>query len=524
MKLVGVLLCLPLLAILPEVATPGALAVWLDLPRLAALLADTLLLSGLTLAFALPPAALLAVLLERTDLPGRGLCRLLLLPMMWLPAEVAATLWQNLLTAFAPGEVWVRGLLPAAWIHATIALPWVTFLLCLGLRSVDPEVEQQGLLSLGPWGVLRRLSWPASSPLPRLALVLVLLQTTGEIAVSDQMNVRTFAGEVYTQFVLDRDRLGRATLLCLPQMLLMFWLLLGVASRLPGTIASHECRPVLVPVRRYRRLASLGLLAIPLVLYGLPLLLLVLQAGSTRGPTTFRLGGLFDSLAGIVRTRGGVVLDSAVWSLATGLLTAGFALGIAIAARLSGARGWVAVAMLILLAVPGPVLGYGIKTLIARLIDLEESLGVSHGPLRYWLYDEPNGLPVLLAQGWRFLPLAWLILDSAVRSIPGEVLDSATTLGANRRVLIARAIVPTVRGSYAIAVLVVSALSIGEVAGSKMVQIPGRETFASEVFNQLHYGVSSTLSGLCLVLVLLVLGIVSIGGALRGRSGVNVPE
>lgn len=525
MKLLSLVLCLPLFLVLAEAVTPGAFAVWLDFPRLALLLADTLLLSALAFAFAFPIALVLAVLLERTDLPGRGLCLWLLLPMLAMPAEVTATLWQNLLTMLIPGEVWVRGMLPAAWIHAMIALPWVTGCLCLGLRSVGPEIEQEGLLHLSPWAVLLRLSWRASAPFPRVALVLVLLQTMGEIAVSDQMNVRTFAGEVYTQFVMDRDRLGRASLLCVPQMLLLLWLLQGIAPRLPGGITSNERRPPLLPVRHYRRFKSLAMLAIPGVLYGLPLVLLVLQAGSARGPTTFRCGGLTDNLGGIVRTRGAVVVDSSLWAIATGLLTAWLALAIALSTRSRpAARRRMRVIMLMLLAMPGPVLGYGIKSLISRLIDLEEWVGIVDGPVRYWLYDEPNPLPVLLAQGWRFLPLAWLLLDAAVRAVPADVVESARSLGADRRTLLWRVLLPTLRGPYIVAAAAVAALSLGEVAGSKMVQIPGRETFAAEVFNQLHYGVSSTLSGLCLAMVLVVSAVAGAGGWVFARFGSNRGE
>ena len=59
--------------------------------------------ASLVMVLAMPIGIALAVLLERTDLPARNACRLLLLPMMWLPAEVTAIQWQNLLTLAIPG-------------------------------------------------------------------------------------------------------------------------------------------------------------------------------------------------------------------------------------------------------------------------------------------------------------------------------------------------------------------------------------------------------------------------------------
>jgi ABC-type Fe3+ transport system permease subunit len=65
------------------------------------------------------------------------------------------------------------------------------------------------------------------------------------------------------------------------------------------------------------------------------------------------------------------------------------------------------------------------------------------------------------------------------------------------------------------AVWAVAVLSLGELGASKLVCTPGAQTFAHEVFNQMHYGVTNDLAALCLVL----LGMVILGGAVVAACG-----
>ena len=81
------------------------------------------------------------------------------------------------------------------------------------------------------------MSLRQAAPAVGLAAVWVALQTAGEITVTDLGMVRTFAEEVYTQFVTDSPAaLGRAVALALPMttaaVLVVGILLRGWAGRL----------------------------------------------------------------------------------------------------------------------------------------------------------------------------------------------------------------------------------------------------------------------------------------------------
>jgi ABC-type spermidine/putrescine transport system permease subunit II len=63
--------------------------------------------------------------------------------------------------------------------------------------------------------------------------------------------------------------------------------------------------------------------------------------------------------------------------------------------------------------------------------------------------------------------------------------------------------------------LVVAVLALGELSAGKLVETPGSQTFAHEVFTQMHYGVTNDLAAFCLVL----LGAVTLGGVLVAAAG-----
>jgi ABC-type spermidine/putrescine transport system permease subunit II len=61
----------------------------------------------------------------------------------------------------------------------------------------------------------------------------------------------------------------------------------------------------------------------------------------------------------------------------------------------------------------------------------------------------------------------------------------------------------------------VMVLSLGEIAAGKLAATPGSLTFAMEVFDRMHYGVSNDLAALCLILLAGVL----LGGCLFAVAG-----
>ncbi|MBV9122071.1 MAG: hypothetical protein JO112_01765, partial [Planctomycetes bacterium] len=246
---VGIPLALPFGELVGE--SQGWLA-WAEAGRILPLAGDTLALVGGALALTLPAGISAAILLYRTDLPLRGFLQFVLVLSLFVPLPLVASAWQAALGSggwlpellwhgeITPGflwKPWVQGLGPAMWVHAAAAFPWVVLLVGQGLRWVESDLEEDALTTAGPWRVLNRVTLPRCQAALLAAALWVVLQTANEITVTDVMQVRTLAEEVYTQFVGGGPAaLARAVAVSLPAMVLIWLLVLAATRRLERTI------------------------------------------------------------------------------------------------------------------------------------------------------------------------------------------------------------------------------------------------------------------------------------------------
>jgi iron(III) transport system permease protein len=489
----------PLLLPLTTVRSPGAWSAWTEAGRIAGLAGTTLALAGLTLLFALPLGVGLAILLYRTDLPGRGPPRALLAVTMFVPLPLFALAWQSVGGGWRP---WTQGLLPAAFVHAMAGLPWVVWLTGLGLSRVEPELEEDALTAMPAAGVLWRVTLRQAAPAIGLATVWVALQTAGEITITDLGMVRTFAEEIYTEFVTDSpDALGRAVAVALPPTVLIV-LVVGLLLRRweARLVVSTSARPPLaLRLGGWRWPAFVGVALVVAVYAGVPLVGLFRQAGGGEHWSAHRLA---IELRRAATLHVPMVLDSLAWAAAAGVLAAGLALVSSWVALDSRAvRVLLFLLVVALWAVPGPVLGFGLKEAINRIMDAEDVLlaWTTVRPLRAVLYDLSTPLPALWAHVARLFPYAVAVIWPAVRDVPRDLREASWIDGASATGEFRRVIWPATRRAFGIAALAVTALSMGELAASKIVQVPGRSTFAQELFAQMHYAATATTAALGLV-------------------------
>jgi ABC-type Fe3+ transport system permease subunit len=105
-----------------------------------------------------------------------------------------------------------------------------------------------------------------------------------------------------------------------------------------------------------------------------------------------------------------------------------------------------------------------------------------------------------------------------VRDVPRDLREAARVDGATSWQEFRAVGWPAVRRSWGTAVLVVAALAMGELSTSKVVQVPGRQTFVQELFNQMHYAATATTASLALV----QLGLAVLGwGLVRGFAPIT---
>jgi iron(III) transport system permease protein len=547
--LIGGPLLLPFLDLFRH---PSAWHAWREAGRFSLLARNTLLLLAGVLLLALPAGVAGAVLLYRTDLPWRRAFRFATILTLFVPLPLFASGWQAALGTGGwlpvalwstpppddpevsavrplPWKPWAQGLPAAVWVHAVAGLPWVILVVGQGLRWVERELEEDALTDAGPGRVLWWVTLRRAGPSVGAAALWVALQTATEISVTDMMKVRTFAEEVYNQMVApdttdpnepESAALARAVTVSLPGVLLTMGLILVAVGRwerrLPPLATRAEPRPF--PLGRWRwPLLAVVLLAAG-VLAGVPVASLVWKAGLTGSPLAWSPGAVVHSLANQVRVSGRTLVESlGLAALAGGACT----LLALLACWLAAGSWWFRAGLLGLIAaawaLPGPVIGLGLKDAILILRDTGPAVV---GKL---LYYGPSPLPLLWAYLVRFFPCAVAVLWPVVRLVPGELRDAARVDGAGPMQEFRHLIWPLTALSSLAAGLAVGVLSLGELSASKLSETPGSRTFCHEVFNKMHYGVTRDLAAVCLMLLaVVVLG--GVAAAVLGRLWGSTPN
>ena len=426
--LLAVFVALPLLAPLSQILAPSAWPDGATFARMAALAANTGRLLFGTLLLAVPLGVALAVLIERTDLPGRGLLGGLLWVPLFVPLPLFTSGWQAVLGAdgwlptwsgeYAP---WALGVGSAVWIHAMAGLPWVVLIVRGGLRAVERELEEDALLVRPAVWVLWRVTLPRSLAAVGAAALWVALMTAGEISVADLMQVRTFAEEVNTQLVSAErdpgggDPLGRAVVVSLVWVGLVTAAILRLSRRadrlVPGGVLSY--RPALrLSLGIWGVPLAAGLLALVAAMALVPVAGLAYRAGLSAGAWTWaELTAQLRRSWGLER---GLLSRTLLGALATGVLTTALAFLACWAARGSARfRGGLLVLAAVAWAMPGPVVGLGAKEVFRRIVEWTPFTRVFAELLWYG----PSSVPVVLVHGVRMFPFAVAVLWPTIRLI-----------------------------------------------------------------------------------------------------------
>jgi iron(III) transport system permease protein len=526
---------------------PDAWAAWAESGRLLLLGRNTLVLVSGTLLFSLPAGIVGAVLLYRPDLPWQPALRFLVVLTLFVPLPLFASGWEaalgsggwlhvTLWTPRAPADPdlspggslwrpWGRGMDAAIWIHAMAAIPWVIVLVGQGLCWVERELEEDALTVAGPWRVLTDVTLRRGLAAIGAAALWVALQTATEVTVTDVMQVRTFAEEVYTQMVAPQPDDGAATVqavvaravaVSLPSVLLLGGLILLAArswERNLPPLTTLSAPPLRFRLGAARWPLFVAVLLAVGVLTGVPVVSLVWKAGLGGSPEHWALQTAASHLGKALRLRTWLVLMNLQLAVLTGALTAGLAL---LVCWLAVGSRWFLLGTLTLLAVawalPGPVLGLGLKDTFALLL-----AGTHSDVLATLLYYGPSPVPLTWAWLVRFTPFAVALLWPVVRLLPPELRDAGRVDGATPAQELRYIVWPLSSGAYLRAAGAVAILSLGELAASKLVETPGSSTFAHQIFDQMHYGVTNDVAAHCLVLLMAVLlggiGFLLIGGA-----------
>ena len=407
-----------------------------------------------------------AWLVERSSLPGRRVCHVLLVAPLAVPAFVNSYAWISLL----PGLDTYAG----ALLVVTLSyFPFVYLPLVAAFRGLDPALEETARsLGLSGWAVFLRVQLPQL----RVALLggslLVALHLLAEFGALQMLRYPTFTTAIYDQYRATFNGPG-ATMLAGVLVLLCLGLLLA-ELRLRGRrgyarSGRGAARPVRPVALRAATAPALGALAL---LVGLALLV--------------PLGSLgYWMLAGASTD-----LDAAALAATTGTTLALAAGAAAVTTALALPTGWLAVrargrvstllerSTYLGSAVPGIVVALALVTLSVRATP--------------WLYQT---VPVLLAAyAILFLPRAIVTVRSAVEQTTPLHDDVAASLGAGAADRLRRVTLPLLAPGIGAGAALVFLAVVTELTATLLLAPTGTTTLATAFWSAssaLEYGAAA---------------------------------
>jgi len=450
-----------------------------------------LLLKSTVYATVCAVSALLIGILYATAIPrfSRGVSRamiVLIIALLPIPPYIHALAWNNIFSAFntlISGTSYqpfaLQGWVMAWWVQVMVFLPFACLIGIIALHAISRDLIDAARVVSPDITVLSKIMIPISYPLLSAGFGFLFLLGITEYSVPSLFSVDTYALDIFAAFSAT-NAIAVACAAALP--------LIAVA----GCVLVF-CQPGIRALGEFPGWTGTGssqLLDWPAwfsILQYSAVFLIVLQVGVL----IFGTAGSIGSLPGVgaaISTSGREI----VYSLEIGILAV--LLGIPLAAGIVALMPkekylksvfWILVTLS--LAIPSSLIGMGLLTLFAT---------TPIGPMTIL------SLPVL-AGIIRFLPVAIIIISAQVHMIDPVLLDAARFLGDLGSASYRRVVAPMIAPGIFIAAVFLFALTLGELGATLLVAAPGHQTLTMKIYNYLHYGSFSAVSGLCVLMAVI---------------------
>ena len=456
-------------------------------------------------AFSLPVGGLLAILLFRCRFPLRNLARALLTLALFLPVYVQAAGWEAAIgiqgwltsTTIIGTDPILTDWLACIWIHSCVSIPWVTFIIGMGLNDLAPEIEEAATLTAHPTSVLASIIWPRLLATVCVSGVVVGITTAGDMTVTNLYGVRTFAEELYMGFALD-DGSGQSqmnvTSIVVLQTLLVVTCVLG-ADRATGFMTNESPQPARqYELHAYKYPTMVITMGIVVALLGIPVANLIIKAGTSAFATQTGLSRHWSltKLWNVLAAAPGKHREFFQWSFILGTTTA------TAATALATILAWTTISIrktqapvltfcALFFSLPGPLIG----------ILLIRTFNDRNVPFLNNLYDNSivvHGCSLLI----RALPYCTFVAWLTIRLTSINALEAARVDGASWSTQLWHVVVKGNAKALVLVWLVGFVIATGDLAASKLVAAPGVTTVSIRIFEMLHSGTDDQLSAICL--------------------------
>ncbi|MGH2625199.1 MAG: ABC transporter permease [Anaerolineales bacterium] len=464
--------------------------IWIRVARteLLSILGNTLVLTALVTGGAAILGTALAILVERTDLPGRRVWRWILAVPLAIPPFIAAVVYVGLLRPVggalpraAPGLPFPSpfGLGGSAAILILVTYPYIYLLAAAALRSLPAAYEEAARAAGKATGQVVTQVWlPFLRPAVGAGALLVAFDCLAEYGAVAFLRYPTFSAAIFRELSGRYDR-SAASILSLFLVILAFTLA-GVEARFGSRGRSHLTGAAWKPARRL----ALGGSRYPALVF--TSLCLMLGAGVPVATLVSWWAGDPESAPALTR-----MATSTVQSLGSAGAAAVLAVALSLpigylASRFPSRRTY-------LLAQIGQ-LGYALPGVVVAL-----SLLLAVNQLAPFLYGSP--FVVALAYLLRYFPQAVRGARAALGRVPPGMEEAARGLGRRPLPAFLEVVMPTILPGLAASASLVFLSSLKELPATLLLRPAGFNTLAVEVWQNANEGFYSVAAAPGLLLI-----------------------
>ena len=504
---VALLASVPLVYVVVRAAGAGG-ETWSELldRRMPTLLANTLGLAVVVCVGTLAIGTVLAYLVVRTDLPGRGPLTVLAALPLAIPPYVGAVTYADVLgprgglrDVLGVSELpSIFGFTGSALVLTLFTYPYVFLLAAGALRNLNPSYEEAArALGRGPLSVLTGTTMRLILPALAGGTLLVGLYVLSDFGAVSLMRYDTFTTVIYEELGGRFDPPGAAALSSVLVLLTLAFLASGLRLGGPGSFeqtGAGFARKSVRELGRWRWPAFAAAVALLGLALALPLARLV----------TWTVDVLPDQT---LSDYGEWAANSLLVSVLAASAAAACALPVALVmarTRRRGGRAGIAVAWLAQAgyALPGVIVALALVAISTRFVDpLYGTLGL-----------------LVAAFVIRFLPQAIQGEGAGLEQIGESLLEAARGLGASRAAAFRRVVLPLLRPSLAVAWAVVFLTAVKELPATLVLRPLGFDTLPVRVWTPARDGLYADAGPAALLLV--VVSIVPLYLLLARRRGV----
>ena len=476
--------------------------------------------------FAVP----LAWAVARTNMPGRGLTRMLVLATFITPPYTGAVAWillagpnagwlnrfYMMATGAEAGPFNIYSFTGLAVVIALYSFPYIFIFTTAALELVSSEMEDAAnILGAGPWRTMRKVTLPLALPAILGGLIICFLEaialfgSPAMIAIPARFNVVTTQ---LFQFFGNPVRVEVAAAYAMP--LLGVTILLVLVQRLivrrKGFVAltgkGGERRPILLG--RWRWVMFGYAMFVSALAVFLPYIFLIQSAFAKAWGRGFLLDNItlanFHFILFEHATAAQSVINSFVYGGISATIAVFLTLGVAyIVARklipFGGVLGFLCVAPFV---IPGVVLAIGFYA--------------AYAPPPLSLYG--TALILILAFTTRFLPVGYVNASAAINSLNPEMEEAVRVLGGSRMTALRRVVAPLLKRNLLGAWLLIFIPATRELSAAIFLYGPNTKVASVMIFDMSEEGNFERLAALALVLQVLTLPLLYLGQRALGRD------